>query len=136
MVDYKEILWQRLNEKYGRKSAVADAVLFDVFQYSNLNDGDANEFPKFVSSIEHALTDLKRLNMESELKNCNVISEIEARLPPRMRREWSEEFIINMSEGNEEKFGREDKFDCLLEFLRHHLQIQNCHFFPLMYAKM
>ena len=111
--DDTEVIWQRINEKYGRPSQIVDEVLFDILKFPTLLDDDKDGFIKFVTVIEEAVVDLKRVKLESEIFNCNVVSEIEKRLPSIIRREWSYEVVTN-STGKDHK----SKFECLLRFLK------------------
>ena len=111
--DDVDVIWQRIDEKYGRPSKVVDEVLFDILRFPTLLDKDKGGFIKFVSVIEEATVDLKRIHLENEIANCNVISEIEKRLPPIIRRDWSYEVVTN----NNTKDNVET-FASLLRFLK------------------
>ena len=110
--DDTEVIWQRINEKYGRPSQIVDEVLFDILRFSTLLDDDRDKFIQFLSVIEEAVVDLQRVNLESEICNCNVVSEIEKCLPSIIRREWLYEVVTNNNEKD-----HMSKFECLLTFL-------------------
>ena len=111
--DDTSIIWNRIEEKYGRPSKVVDEVIIDITSFPTLLDNDYNGFIKFVSVIETAMIDLKRVKLEKEIANSHVISEVEKRLPPIIRREWSYEVVTHDS-----KTGPTEKFASLLKFLR------------------
>lgn len=111
--DNVEVIWQRINEKYGRPSSIVDEVLFEILRFPTLVDEDTKGFIKFVSVIEEAQVDLKRVHLENEIANCNVVSEIEKRLPPLIRREWSYEVVTNSNGKDNVK-----RFASLLGFLK------------------
>ena len=112
--DNSQLIWNRLCERYGTPIKVVKSVLDDIRMYSALEDRDDIGFLKFVQKIEAGLNDLRRLGLELELCNSNVISEIEKKLPPTIRREWSTKVIENEKENS-----FEDKFNELFEFLKH-----------------
>ena len=107
-----KVIWQRIEDKYGRPSKIVDEVIFDITRFRTLRDDDRNEFIEFVSVIETAMVDLKRVNLENEIANSYVISEVEKRLPPIIRREWSYAVVISDS-----RMGASERFTALLSFL-------------------
>ena len=104
--------WNRLDERYGRSSKLADAVMFDIKQLKVLSDGDDKKFLDLVNVIEKGYRDLKRANMEHELSNTTIVSLIEEKLPKLIKRKW----YMAVSK-KDSKVNERNKFPDLLEFL-------------------
>ncbi|XP_071944795.1 uncharacterized protein [Antedon mediterranea] len=109
--DINEI-WKRLDERYGDPIKLADAVMHDFESIDSLKDGDDKRFVEFVDIIERGHNDLRKLGMEKEMSNTRVVSDIERRLPPAIRREWSRSLYDEKA-----VIDRTDRFPALLKFL-------------------
>ena len=95
--DNTGVIWNQIEEKYGRPFKVVDEVIVDITRFPILLDDDYRGFKKFVSVIETAMIDLKRVKLEKEIANSHIISKIEKRLPPIIHREWSYEVVTHDS---------------------------------------
>ena len=105
-------IWNRLDEKYGDPSRVADMVINDVRRLKYIKEGDNKAFMVLVETIERGYRDLVLLGIEKEISNTGTVSIIEERLPRDIRREWSKEV---KKEGS--KVDLRDKFPSLMHFL-------------------
>jgi len=85
--DYLKI-WARLDLRYGNIQKLTDTILNDI---RSLPDGkdDALSTISMIDTIEKAHQDLVRLDAEGELCNSTIISEIERRMPLKMKEEWA-----------------------------------------------
>ena len=92
---------------------MVDEVIFEILQFPTLLDKSTKWFIKFVSVIEEADVDVKRVHLENKIAHGNVVSKIEKRLPPTIRREWSYEVVTN-SNGK----GNVLRYTSLLGFLK------------------
>ena len=79
-------VWRRLDNKYGRVDKIVEKVLCKI-KFLPKSDNAENDL-KMVGIIERAHRDLKNLDMESEMQNSSVISDIEGAMPTQMRYEW------------------------------------------------
>ena len=112
--DIKE-MWTRLDEKYGRTSLQINAIMKPIKQLKAIQDGDGKRFVELVNIIESSHRDLLRLNIESEISNSTIISEIEQKLPPRIYATW----CLDVSDRHS-KIDECNKFPQFLEFLLKH----------------
>ena len=112
--DIKE-MWTRLDEKYGRTSLQINAIMKPIKQLKTIQDGDGKRFVELVNIIESSHRDLLRLNIESEISNSTIISEIEQKLPPRIYATW----CLDVSDRHS-KIDECNKFPQFLEFLLKH----------------
>ena len=55
-------------------------------------------FIEFVDSIDKIHRDLVELDLESEIATTNMVTEIERKLPNLVRRDWSDEFMMEDKE--------------------------------------
>ena len=58
LVDDEEVVWNRLEEKYGQPLKLIDSVLFELHEMKQLTDTDMKGMEKFTTVIMSALTDL------------------------------------------------------------------------------
>ena len=84
--DYDRI-WGRLDTRYGNIQKLIDLILMDLkgMKYSE----DAASTLAMINTVDKAHQDLVRLNAESEMCNSTIISEIESRMPLKMKEEWA-----------------------------------------------
>ena len=83
--DNVELLWHRLDTKYGNPRKYIDAVLLDL---SKVSKGDGVAALNMINTVEKAYRDLVRIGSEIEMSNSYMISMIEKKLPDQMRMEW------------------------------------------------
>ena len=83
--DDVELLWHRLDSKYGNPRKYIDAVLSDL---SKVSKGDGVAALNMINTVEKAYRDLVRIGSEIEMSNSYMISMIERKLPDQMRMEW------------------------------------------------
>ena len=112
LADNEEVVWNRLEEKYGQPSKLIDSVLFELHEMKQLTDIDMKGMEKFATVIESAQTDLQRVGLEHELSNAYVINELEKKLPPKVRREWS-----LLVQGDSSLESSEERFKVFADFI-------------------
>jgi hypothetical protein len=83
--DNMELLWHRLDAKYGNPRKYIDAVLSDL---SKVSKGDGVAALNMINTVEKAYRDLVQIGSEIEMSNSYMISMIEKKLPDQMRMEW------------------------------------------------
>ena len=110
--DNYEDMWQRLDQRYGKASKLADVVMYDIKQLRSIKEGEEKKFLEFVETIERGYRDLARLKIEHEISNTSVVSIIEEKLPKDVKREWSR--LVNKSDSPVDE---RNKFPALLEYL-------------------
>ena len=109
--DISEI-WKRLDERYGDPIKMADSIMRDFEKIRPVKDGDDKRLVELVDNVERSYNDLTKVGMEREISNTRVVGDIERRLPPIVRREWSRSLYDDKSEVD-----RSDRFPALLQFL-------------------
>ena len=112
LADEEEVIWSRLDEKYGQPSKLLDSVLFELRSMKQLRDNDTDGIEKLATLVESAQTDLQRVGLERELCNAYVIGDLEKKLPPKIRREWS-----LLVQGDICETGSDEKFKMLMDFI-------------------
>ena len=85
--DYLKI-WDRLDFRYGNIQKLIDTILNDIKSMSCEKE-DAVSIIAMIDTIEKAHQDLVRLEAEGEMCNSTIISEIERRMPLKMKEEWA-----------------------------------------------
>ena len=113
--DDLKLMWQRLDDVYGRPSKIVDIVMYDIRKFKTFKDGEDKRFAEFVETIENGFLDLKRLNIEHEMSNSSSVAMIEEKLPPFIKRAWTLR-VSKESLPTDET----NKFCSLLEFLLEH----------------
>ena len=109
--DY-DMIWERLDDVYGRPTKMVDVVMHDIRNIKSIKDGEDKNFIELVEVIENGFLDLKRLNMDHEICNSSSVAMIEEKLPPSIKRQWTLHVINSTRPGDES-----NKFALLLEFL-------------------
>ena len=100
-------IWERLDKKYGSNQKIVDAIMQEI-RCLSVKENDDHSILEFIRTIEHASSDLKRKNLESEMNNTTTVTLIERLLPKKMLLEWVE--IAT-------KLQPHEKFEQLLQFL-------------------
>ena len=113
--DDLKLMWQRLDDVYGRPSKIVDIVMYDIRKFKTFKDGEDKRFVEFVETIENGFLDLKRLNIEHEMSNSSSVAMIEEKLPPFIKRAWT----LRVSEESPPT-DETNKFCSLLEFPLEH----------------
>ena len=51
-MDYDlKLMWQRLDDVYGRPSKIVDIVMYDIRKFKTFKDGEDKRFVEFVETI-------------------------------------------------------------------------------------
>ena len=100
-----------LTEKFGRARIIVDECTSEIKRMSKLTND--TEFIRFVDHLDKLKRDLSQLGLLSEVANTTVISEIEAKLPLLVQRDWIK---LASSKTMADKPSSEI-FSCLLDFL-------------------
>ena len=116
--DDLNLMWDRLDEKFGRPSKLAEVIMQDIKNIKKIQEGDHQAFVETVDLIECCYHDLKLIKYESEISNSTVLSMIESKLPLEMKLKWSERINASISETEEL-----NKFPALLSFLKEQRRI-------------
>ena len=104
---------ERLKQKFGHKSKLADVIMNDIKHMRQINDNDEKGFIKMVNLIENSYNDLEKIGMEQAIANSTIVSMIEEKLPKMIKSQWCVEIIkVSIHENN--------KFTSILEFLLMH----------------
>ena len=96
------LMWQRLDEKYGRPSKLVVVVMLDIKRIEPIKVGDDSSFIDLFDKVGRGYRDLSRIKMDAEIGNTTTISLIEERLPKDVNREWSK--FVNSREDFKTKF--------------------------------
>ena len=75
-----------LTEKFGRARIIVDECTSEIKQMKKLTND--SEFITFVDHLDKLKQDLSQLGLLSDVANMTVISEIEAKLPTLVQRDW------------------------------------------------
>ena len=105
-------MWERLDEKYGKKSRFTDSIMNEIKWLIPVNEGDNKGFVGLVNIVESGYRDLERLSLEKEMANSTAVSIIEDKLPQDIRKFWALEISKTDS-----RIEDGDKFPALLGFL-------------------
>ena len=81
-------IWERLDMRYGNVQKLVDLILNDIKELP-IGKGDDITTISMIQTIETAHQDLVRMNCETEMSNSTIISEIEKRMPSKMKDEWA-----------------------------------------------
>ena len=106
------MIWERLDDVYGRATKMVDVVMHDIRKIKSIKDGEDKSFIELVEVVENGFLDLKRLKMDHEICNSSSVAMIEEKLPPSIKRQWTLHVINSTRPGDES-----NKFELLLEFL-------------------
>ena len=85
--DYNRI-WERLDMRYGNVQKLVDLVLNDIKKMPCSESDDISTIA-MIETVERAHQDLIRMDAEIEMSNSTIISEVERRMPPKMKDEWA-----------------------------------------------
>ena len=110
--DNLEQMIERLKDKFGEPSKLADVIMNDIKQVRAVSEGDDKAFVKFVTLIENSFNDLARIEMDQEISNSSIVSLIEERLPKSIKNQWC---LVMVDE--EIAVDKRNKFPELIKFL-------------------
>ena len=108
-------MWTRLNDRFGRASKLADAIMNDIKIMKPVADYDERGFVKLVNLVENSYTDLVRIKMEQEIANSTIVGMIEERLSKSIKTQWCIK-VCDEDGGVDER----NKFPQFLEFILKH----------------
>ena len=111
-------VWERLDERYGQPSRLAEQIVNEIKRYKVLNDNNDKGLVEFIEAIEGNYTDLKLVGMEDEISSLSMVSLIEEKLPSAVKRKWAEEISKDDS-----KVDKRKPFPSLLNFLKQQRRI-------------
>ena len=111
--DNLDKMLERLNERFGQKSKLADVIMNEIKHLRQVHDNDEKGFVKLVNVIENSYNDLERIEMEQEISNSTIVSLIEEKLPKFIKSQWCLEIVKS-------KIDETDKFSAILKFLLMH----------------
>ena len=103
-----DLMWQRLDLKYGAEQKLIDCIMFDIKNLPK-SDNDPKTVLEIIRLIAAAHNDLKCINATNELRNSTILSLIEQHMPSVMYEEWVK-LIVKVTPLH--------KFDKLLPFLQ------------------
>ena len=116
------IIWDRLNEKYGDKIDLVDIVIKDLEKIQTMRNNDDQKFILLVDVLEKGVQGLEAIGQKHEIANAYTVKLIELKLNRQLYLEWLKE------EENLEGSNRFEKLVCFLknERRRIHQLIQRC----------
>ena len=85
--DINEI-WEYLDNKYGNSRKIIDMVMNDITKLTKCSDDKQTEIVAFINTIEKASRDLEILKLGDQLNNVILVSQLEKKMSPEMRKEW------------------------------------------------
>ena len=106
-------MWERLDEKYGSPSLLAELVINEIKTYMSIADADDKCLIEFIEMVENSHRHLLLVDMETEISNLSVVSLIEGKLPNNIRRRWAE--VVSKDDSSVDK---RNPFPSLLKFLK------------------
>ena len=115
VIDNYNLLWERLDQKYGNIGHLVDKILDDIKRLE-IHDASSEAVLNMISIVEKANSDLERLGQEAELHNSTTISIIEQSMTKEMKFEWVKE--IAGKPCTSKAFSSRQKFTGLMEFLK------------------
>ena len=107
--DVMNLLWERLDSKYGNHSKYVDVILSDL---ARTTKGDSKAALHLINTVEKEKRDLERIGAGQEMSNSTIIAMIEKKLPEEMRFDWIK--TVSLRAGEDSGY----KFRLLLEFLQ------------------
>ena len=90
-VDEYDLMWERLQCRFGCTTKLVDAVLAEVDKLKAIPEGSSRRMIDVVNTVERAWLDLKKLGKERENENAVTLSKIERILPATLKRMVYEE---------------------------------------------
>ena len=87
--DNMDIIWARLDRKYGDKCKLVDKIMSELKSISICHDSDNSSILDFIKTIEKADMDLRLMGKEDELHNSTIVGIIEEKLSREIRKEWT-----------------------------------------------
>ena len=110
VADNYEALWERLDEKYGDKGHLIDAIMSDIKSLKLCNAENGQNTLQMIKTVEKAYRDLARLGESDQMDNATIISLIEQKLPERILDEW-------VKEVSSHSITHKNRFSCLMKLL-------------------
>lgn len=113
-----EMMWHRLDTKYGTKQKLIDSIIVDIKRLPEENNS-SHAVLEMIRVVEAANNDLRCIECTSELNNSAILSIIEKRMNAKMQDEWVQLAI---------KTPQSDKFETLISFLgswKNRIEYQN-----------
>ena len=102
-----DLMWCRLDAKYGSKQKLIDSILSEIERLSE-NNNSPESLLKMIYTVEAANNDLMRIDSTAELNNSTIISMVEQQINLKMQDEWIQIAL---------KIPFSDRFKMLLSFL-------------------
>ena len=106
--DY-DLMMQELEKEYGDSRKIVGEVIGDLKKLELIADDDDNAFIQMVHKVQKCYSDLKRVNLEDEMRAVNIVSMIECVLPRDKKSLWAKK--------SKSIKGKEQYFEKLFEFL-------------------
>ena len=79
-----------LNDRFGREQDIVDANLREIFSCPSPSYLDPTSLERFQSSLNCAITVFRSMGYEGDLQSCENLRRVVQKLPPEMKKEWSE----------------------------------------------
>ena len=79
--DDLDLMWERLNERFGKSSKLADTDIKEIKAIKQIPEDNECKFLHLVDAIERGFRDLKAAKLEREISNTTIVSIIEEKLP-------------------------------------------------------
>ena len=114
--DDVDAMLERLNERFGRSSKLADSIMNDIKHMKKVNDGDDKGFLNMINLLESSYNDLKRIGLHQEISNSTIVSMVEEKMPKSIKDQW----CLKLCDEEENNVDDTDKFPALLKFLLKH----------------
>ena len=67
-------MWERLDEKYGNPSLLAELVMNEIKTYKSLADADDKCLLEFIEMVENSHRHLLLVDLETEISNVSVVN--------------------------------------------------------------
>ena len=85
--DYDEMR-ALLDEEYGDPRKLVDVVDRELNLLTPIEDNDSDGFLRLIQTVHTGYTDLKKVNLESEISNVHVVNYIQKLIPPDAYKRW------------------------------------------------
>ena len=69
-----DAIYNRLDEKYGKASVLADLIMNQIKKIRTNEDGDDKRFIEFIDIVKKGYRDFSRMKVEYEISNATVLS--------------------------------------------------------------
>ena len=105
-------MWQRLDERYGSRLKLVDAIVGDLIKWKTVKEGEDKALVELIDLIESSLRSLEKEGLQKEMSNSRVVGELEKKLPESVFRRWVH-YMHDSKNGVQE----EDRMEGLMTFL-------------------